>query len=337
MKTIIKKIFSVIIIVCIVCGISPIISNTNNLVPTTIVAQAAEFKTHIKKKSVKLTIKKTYKQKLISKSGKTISSKNVKWKSSDKKIATISKDGKITAKKIGQTKMTATYKNKKYTFTVTVSCPHKNMTKVITKQVTCEDYGIEKTICADCKTAFSSRFIDPAGHIYSKWTIIDNVSTYNDLTTKRYCYICNEEEFGKATYKPVSANSIAIPSINLNAEYTVGEFNQSSVNNNDILCNYTEWGKDDPVILGHSYNSLGDINSIKVGDYIFYTHDGVTDTYKVTHSEFGIEINGNTNIKGIDTGKVCLYKGDVPTLHMFTCAWHPMYGNHRWMVVAEKV
>lgn len=59
---------------------------------------------------------------------KTIQLKNakaadVKWKSSDKKIATVSKDGnraKISAKKAGKCTITATYKGKKYNCKLTV-------------------------------------------------------------------------------------------------------------------------------------------------------------------------------------------------------------------------
>ena len=46
--------------------------------------------------------------------------KNVKWKSSDKKIVSVSKTGVIKAKKSGKAKVTAKYDGKKYTCKVTV-------------------------------------------------------------------------------------------------------------------------------------------------------------------------------------------------------------------------
>lgn len=47
----------------------------------------------------------------------------VTWKSSNKKIATVSKKGKVTAKKTGTAKITATVKSQKFTCKVTVRKP----------------------------------------------------------------------------------------------------------------------------------------------------------------------------------------------------------------------
>lgn len=52
------------------------------------------------------------------KTGKQI--KKVKWKSTNKKVATVSKRGKVTAKKTGKVKVTAKIKNKKLVCRVTV-------------------------------------------------------------------------------------------------------------------------------------------------------------------------------------------------------------------------
>ena len=46
--------------------------------------------------------------------------KTPSWKSSNKKVATVSKAGKVTGKKAGKAKITATIGKKKYTCTVTV-------------------------------------------------------------------------------------------------------------------------------------------------------------------------------------------------------------------------
>lgn len=122
---------------------------------------AAKKKIHIKKKTVILSVGETYTQKLIAKNGKTIKAKKVKWKSSNKSVAKITKKGKITAVSAGTVKMTAKYKGKKYKFTVQVmanpgpvvpSAPSKNIsletkslvlhkgeTKVI--KVTIDKYG----------------------------------------------------------------------------------------------------------------------------------------------------------------------------------------------------
>ena len=56
-------------------------------------------------------------------SGKTVSATKVKWSTSNKAVAIVSAKGKVTSKKAGSAKITATYKGKKYTCTVTVNKP----------------------------------------------------------------------------------------------------------------------------------------------------------------------------------------------------------------------
>ncbi|MBQ3135957.1 MAG: Ig domain-containing protein [Clostridia bacterium] len=73
-----------------------------------------------KKSKPSVYIGEKYTLKLVDKKGKTISTDKIKWASADKKIATVSKKGVVTAKKEGKVKITATYKNVKYTATVTV-------------------------------------------------------------------------------------------------------------------------------------------------------------------------------------------------------------------------
>lgn len=62
----------------------------------------------------KTTLKITYK-------GKSVSSKSVKWTTSNKKVATVSSTGVVAAKKAGKATITATYKGTKVTCKVTVT------------------------------------------------------------------------------------------------------------------------------------------------------------------------------------------------------------------------
>lgn len=75
-------------------------------------ADAASAK--INRKKVTLSRGKCYTLKVKGCSGK------VTWKSSNKKVATVSKSGKVTAKKAGTAKITATVKAKKFTCKITV-------------------------------------------------------------------------------------------------------------------------------------------------------------------------------------------------------------------------
>ena len=59
--------------------------------------------------------------------------KKVTWSSNNKKVATVSKKGKVTAKKIGTAKVTAKVKGKKYTCTVNVIKPNASDVKALKK------------------------------------------------------------------------------------------------------------------------------------------------------------------------------------------------------------
>ena len=121
MKKQLSKLFMTAVAVLVMLGIFPTDYTAENYsTPFAVTVQAAAKKVHLKKTKITLTTGKTYTLKLLDKKGKTISAAKVKWKSANTKIATVSKKGKITAKKKGKVIITATYKGKKYTCTVTV-------------------------------------------------------------------------------------------------------------------------------------------------------------------------------------------------------------------------
>ena len=65
---------------------------------------------------------------------KASGAKNVKWSSSNKKVATVSSKGKVTAKKKGSATITVKAGKKKATCKVTVKNPFLNKTKVSLKK-----------------------------------------------------------------------------------------------------------------------------------------------------------------------------------------------------------
>ncbi len=118
-----KKMLSVVMVVIMLLSAVPLNSvfDESVLQSFSYTAEAAsKKKIHLKKSEITITRGTTYTQTLLNKSDKTISATKVTWKSSDKKIAKIDKNGKITAVKKGTVTMTATYKGTKYKFTVTV-------------------------------------------------------------------------------------------------------------------------------------------------------------------------------------------------------------------------
>ena len=101
-----RKIISISILICVIFAL--LSTNLNN-------ANAAKT-VHFKKNKVVLTIGKSIQNPLCN----TKKKKKIVYKSANKKIATVTQKGKITAKKAGKTKITATYQKKKYKCTVTV-------------------------------------------------------------------------------------------------------------------------------------------------------------------------------------------------------------------------
>lgn len=60
----------------------------------------------------------------------TLAGKKIKWSSSNKKIATVSSNGKVTARKTGKCTIVARYKKKKYKCSVSISVPKTAFAKV---------------------------------------------------------------------------------------------------------------------------------------------------------------------------------------------------------------
>lgn len=96
-------------------------------------------KTSISKTKVNVGVNDTYQLKM----NNTVS--KVKWSTSDKKIATVSKKGKVTAKKGGTATITAKVNGKKYTCKVTVKEKNVKVTSVdVKKKLTLKKGGSVK-------------------------------------------------------------------------------------------------------------------------------------------------------------------------------------------------
>ena len=95
-------------------------------------AAASKKKAKVKLNKTKLTLRvgKTYKLKLKN------NKKKIKWSSSKKKVATVSKTGKVKAKKAGTARITAKVGKKKYVCKVTVKNKKKTTKTTTTKKPT---------------------------------------------------------------------------------------------------------------------------------------------------------------------------------------------------------
>ena len=103
-----KKLSIIILMVSTFMVIPVVFTNLN----ATSVVQAASVKINKTKKTIEVGNKYTLKI--------TGTSKKVKWKSSNKKVATVNSKGKVTAKKAGKTTITAKVGNKKLKCKITV-------------------------------------------------------------------------------------------------------------------------------------------------------------------------------------------------------------------------
>ena len=116
-------------------------------------ANAAKVK--LNKKSLTLTVGKTYKLKVKG------TKKKVKWSSSNKKVASVNKKGKVTAKKAGKVTITAKIGKKKYKCKVTVNAVRKIIPDVFNESIAAnsviflEEYNINDSIWIKVKNNYS--------------------------------------------------------------------------------------------------------------------------------------------------------------------------------------
>lgn len=144
-------------------------------------------------------------------------------------------------------------------------------------------------------------------------------------------------------------NWIYIPGSNISCELKSTEFTKKAIDENDIIYSTEPIGENNPFVIGHNYNSLGDLPDVKEGQYIYLSINGKREIYKVFLSEEGKAtwgkaidsktgevVEGYNDIIGVHTGTSINYIRDTKVLHIYTC-----YGlfndDARWIVLAELV
>lgn len=116
--------------------------------------------------------------------------KKVKWSSSKKKIATVNKNGKVVAKKIGKTTITAKVSNKKYTCKVTVvKSTHKHKYKMAVVEPTCTQKGNIVYACS-CGHTYKTDYGKAKGHIEIVDEAVEPTTTATGLTEGKHCLMC---------------------------------------------------------------------------------------------------------------------------------------------------
>lgn len=155
---------------------------TMSLAFSTAEVQAAST-THLKKSSITLTIGKSYSQKLLTASGKTISASKVTWKSTNKSIATVSTKGVIKAKKEGNVTIKAVYKGKTYKCKCTVKNDVWDQLPKISAAVKSGTSYYNKSIqyLKRWETASSIKAAETAADMFD--VAIEECGSYSELST----------------------------------------------------------------------------------------------------------------------------------------------------------
>lgn len=136
--------------------------------------------------SKKLDIGKTYTLKLTGATAKSYSSSN-------QKIATVDRKGKITAKKTGKATITVKdTKGRKYTCKITVNkCTHTWDSGKITKKATCTTTGVKTYTCKTCKATKTEK-LAKTSHNKGDWEVTKKAICDEDGTEVRRCTVCKE-------------------------------------------------------------------------------------------------------------------------------------------------
>lgn len=144
----------------------------------------------LNKKSAKVSAGKTLKLRVTVKG----SCKEVLWKSSNTKVATVTDNGLITAVENGKTVISATTmdgSNKVAKCTVKV-VGHNFGEWTVSVAPTCQDEGVETRVCKSCKK-IQERTLDTVDHNWQKYFTVDEEPTCTDIGVAYiYCDDCDE-------------------------------------------------------------------------------------------------------------------------------------------------
>lgn len=144
----------------------------------------------LNKKSAKVSAGKTLKLRVTVKGN----CKEVLWKSSNNKVATVTDNGLITAVENGKTVISATTmdgskKVAKCTVTVT---GHNFGEWTVSVAPTCQDEGVETRVCKSCKK-IQERTLDTVDHNWQKFYTVDEEPTCTEIGVAYiYCDDCDE-------------------------------------------------------------------------------------------------------------------------------------------------
>lgn len=197
-------------------------------------------------------------QTLTDSSGKAIANKEIKWKTSDKKKATVSDKGEVAGVKAGKVTISATYKGTEYKSTVTAVTPTlKSAAKTIAVGET-----FTQTLLVSSKAA--------SGTV--KWSTSDKkiatVDSKGKVTAVKAGKATITATYYGKTYK--STVTVVTPVFKeANKTLVVGEtFTQSLLVNGKAVSGTVKWSTSDKSIV--TVSSKGEIKGVKPGNAKIY-------------------------------------------------------------------
>lgn len=241
--------------------------------------------------------------------------------------ATKNKDGlyKYTCKKCN------------HSYTEVYKCPHTHTHKVVVKEPTCEETGLEVEVCDECETEIKSNELPKLEHQFGDWLINVYATPTSDGEKIRTCSLCGKSE--TMAYSFVLANnSVYIPGTGINHHFTIAPIEQWAVDTYDIIYGYEYergYGENDPYILGHNYNTLNKLPKTQVGQKIYINVNGNIETYEVQISEYAYMNEEYYDFFGTKSGLSVYTNLGAKTLHLYTCYGSDTRG--RWLVLATLV
>ena len=243
--------------------------------------------------------------------------KNVTWKSSDSSIATVDKNGKVTAKKAGTVYISVTTANGKHTAKCKVTVReivYSSKIRLNKTSLTLDDgtnYILDATVLPENTTSKSVKWS-------SSNTKVATVDAYGDVTAvapgTAYIY-CKTKDNGttakcKVTVKEVKPKSIKFSSKTITIEYDEVRTLKPTFSPANTTDKSLTWTSSDPKVV--KVTSAGKIKGLKAGSSAIIT--ATTNTGKLKAS-ITVKVNPITVSKiSLSRTSVTLSKGSSLTL-----------------------
>lgn len=183
----------------------------------TILPMQAEAATGLNKTESSIYVGKTVKLKISGTSG------NVKWSSSNKKIAVVSSKGKVTGKKAGTATITANVSGNKYQCSITVKNPYLDKTQLTLSKGKSYTLKITGTKAKSWKTSNESVVtVSKKGRVTGKIAGTATVTCVSENGKSYKCEVIVEEDKDSGGSDELSEEKVFAAMISLKKDYPEG-------------------------------------------------------------------------------------------------------------------